>query len=113
VRRRAIFAFVVREGVFMGTTLSEDEPLTRQERRAALSNKARLHGGLLWTIKRTQHELDCSRRQVYYLLAIGKLEAVRIGPRGIRIRSSSVEALAEETFEPKAMPGLRNQSVEA
>jgi hypothetical protein len=85
---------------------TKDEPRAWRERRVAASDKER-PPGLLMTFARAQHELDCSRRQVYYLVERGLLSVVRIGPRGIRIRSDGVAALAQAQFEPRAIPGLR------
>ncbi|MBW1992226.1 MAG: helix-turn-helix domain-containing protein [Deltaproteobacteria bacterium] len=35
--------------------------------------------------------LDCSREHVYQLVAQGKLEAIRLGPRAIRISEASLQ----------------------
>jgi excisionase family DNA binding protein len=100
------------------TTAAKDQPDTRRERRAEASNKDNPHGHaphnpqglpLLMTFARAQRELSCSRRQIYYLIETGGLVAVRIGVRGIRIRSDSVETLARARFEPKAILRLKNQ----
>jgi excisionase family DNA binding protein len=49
--------------------------------------------------------LDCTRRHVYELVALGELEAIKLGPRAIRISELSMQGFVIkkkiETFEKK------------
>jgi len=40
--------------------------------------------------------LDCSRKHVYQLVAEGKLEAIKLGPRAIRISEISLRGFIEK-----------------
>lgn len=42
-------------------------------------------------VTRVAKMLDCRPRLVYEMVQDGKLEAIRLGPRGIRISEESVE----------------------
>lgn len=46
--------------------------------------------GWLQPRKVAQH-LDCTRRYVYELVALGELEAIKLGPRAIRISELSMK----------------------
>ncbi|MFC1855430.1 helix-turn-helix domain-containing protein [Thermodesulfobacteriota bacterium] len=47
-------------------------------------------------IHRVADMLDCSRPMVYKLIYEGKIKAIRLGKRGIRISEPSLEAFLEE-----------------
>jgi excisionase family DNA binding protein len=47
-------------------------------------------------IHRVAKALDCSRPMVYKLIYDGKIKAVRIGKRGIRISEASLNRFLEE-----------------
>lgn len=49
---------------------------------------------LLWTIDETAVGLSVSRRTVWRLISLKKLEVVRLG-RSVRVKRSSVDALVE------------------
>lgn len=45
---------------------------------------------------RVAERLDCTRQHVYDLVAAGQLEAVRLGPRAMRISEISLEGYIEK-----------------
>ncbi|HPB30844.1 MAG TPA: helix-turn-helix domain-containing protein [Candidatus Sumerlaeota bacterium] len=45
----------------------------------------------MYRVHRVAQILDCSRKYIYNLIIFGKLEAVRLGPRQIRIPRSCLE----------------------
>jgi excisionase family DNA binding protein len=47
---------------------------------------------LLWTVEETAVGLSVSRRSVWRLIALNKLEVIRLG-RSVRVKRSSVDAL--------------------
>lgn len=47
--------------------------------------------GKLLRVYRVAELLDCSKRYIYALIESGKLDMVRLGPRGIRITSESLQ----------------------
>lgn len=48
-----------------------------------------------WRITRVARHLDVSRKRVYQMVEEGKLEAVRMGPRGMRVLVPSIEAFLD------------------
>jgi excisionase family DNA binding protein len=48
-----------------------------------------------WRVQRVARYLDVSRKRVYQLVAERRLEAVRLGPRQMRIARDSLEAYLE------------------
>lgn len=47
--------------------------------------------------------LGCCKRHVYNLIRDGKLEAVRIGPRGLRVKESSyVKFVEARSVDPQS-----------
>lgn len=50
----------------------------------------------LLQIWRVAEILDCSKRFVYLLIESGELKSVRLGARGLRVISQSVEKYIEE-----------------
>ena len=48
--------------------------------------------------------LDCSRKNVYNMIRDGKLEAVRLGPRQIRVPRQAVEELLNKAREDSLSP---------
>lgn len=45
-----------------------------------------------WRVARVADYLDVSRKRVYQLVAEGRIDAIRIGPRQMRIERRSLEA---------------------
>ena len=54
----------------------------------------------LYRVARVARILDCTRKQVYLLIQKGRLEAVRLGPRQIRITREAIEQLIREGKDP-------------
>lgn len=53
-------------------------------------------------VKTAAQMLCCTTRHVYNLVRDGKIEAVRVGPRGMRIKKSSMDQfLQENTIDPE------------
>lgn len=52
---------------------------------------SKLSGGHWLRPHRVANFLDCSRQHVYDLVREGELEAIRLGPRDMRISEQSVE----------------------
>lgn len=50
---------------------------------------------MCWRVVRVARHLDVSKKRVYQLVEEGRLEAVRIGPRGMRILVGSLERYLE------------------
>lgn len=48
-----------------------------------------------WRVSRVARHLDVSRKRVYQMVEEGKLEAVRMGPRGLRVLVPSIEAFLD------------------
>lgn len=44
-----------------------------------------------WKVASVAKYLEVSKKRVYHLIQEGKLEAVRLSPRSIRIKKSSIE----------------------
>jgi len=53
-------------------------------------------------IWRVAELLDCSKGFIYGLIKKGHLEAIRLGPRGLRVKKDSLEEyLAKNSLESK------------
>lgn len=50
----------------------------------------------LWRVARVAAHLDVSRKRVYHLIREGRLEAVRLSRRSVRVMRRSVEAFVRE-----------------
>ncbi|MBN1476490.1 excisionase family DNA-binding protein [Candidatus Sumerlaeota bacterium] len=50
----------------------------------------------LWQVSRVAAHLAITKRRVYTLIEEGKLETVRLGPRGVRVLRRSVDAYVLE-----------------
>ena len=50
----------------------------------------------LWKVARVAAHLDVTRKRVYTLIAEGRLEAMRLSRRGLRVTRRSVEAYVQE-----------------
>lgn len=46
----------------------------------------------LWRVWRVAKELDVSKKRIYQMVNEGKLDAVRLGPRSMRITRDSIDA---------------------
>ncbi|MFN3683281.1 MAG: helix-turn-helix transcriptional regulator [Fimbriimonadaceae bacterium] len=57
--------------------------------------------GVLLTIPHAMRVLGVSRSQIYRMFASGVLETVKIGVRGVRIRSADVERIVREGARPR------------
>ena len=58
----------------------------------------------LMQIRTVAAELDCSREQIYLMIRRGQLEAVRLGPRGLRITRDSLDKyLADHRVDPEEL----------
>ena len=55
--------------------------------------------GQLWDVKQAAHVIGCSENTVRNMIRRGDLEAVRVGPRLIRLRAADVES-ALQPIEP-------------
>jgi len=55
--------------------------------------------GELWDVKQAAHVIGCSENTVRNMIRRGDLEAVRVGPRLIRVRAADVES-ALRPIEP-------------
>ena len=47
-------------------------------------------------VQHVAERLDCSKKRVYELIKNGKLEAIRIGPRGIRVAIDELDRFIEQ-----------------
>lgn len=53
-------------------------------------------------VKTAAQMLCCTERHVYNMIQEGRLEAVRVGPRGMRVKKSSVDQyIRDNTVEPE------------
>jgi len=52
--------------------------------------------GTLLTIKQACAALSVSRGQLYRMIWMGAIQPVKIGPRGVRIRSTDLERIVRE-----------------
>lgn len=52
--------------------------------------------GTLLTITQACAVLSVSRGQIYRMIWMGAIQPVKIGPRGVRIRSTEVERIVRE-----------------
>jgi excisionase family DNA binding protein len=52
--------------------------------------------GTLLTMKQACDTLSVSRGQLYRMIWMGAIQPVKIGPRGVRIRSTDVERIVRE-----------------
>lgn len=60
-----------------------------------------------YQIRRVARILDCTRKNVYYLIRSGKLRAMRLGPRKTRVERASLEQYVKEKMrEFEAEKGL-------
>lgn len=59
---------------------------------APASREGRNAPPVCWRVSRVARHLDVSRKRVYQMVREGKLEAVRMGPRGLRVLVPSIEA---------------------
>ena len=50
----------------------------------------------LWSVARVAKYLDVSKKRVYQLIQMGRLESLKLSPRNTRITRESVERLVEE-----------------
>jgi excisionase family DNA binding protein len=50
----------------------------------------------LWRVYRVAKLLDVSKKRVYQMVHEGKLDAVRLGPRSMRITRESIERFVDE-----------------
>ncbi|MBN1867928.1 helix-turn-helix domain-containing protein [Candidatus Sumerlaeota bacterium] len=50
----------------------------------------------LWRVYRVAKLLDVSKKRVYQMVHEGKLDAVRLGPRSMRITHESIERFITE-----------------
>ncbi len=50
----------------------------------------------LWRVTRVATHLDVSKKRVYNLIREGRLEAMRLSPRGTRVLRRSVDALIRD-----------------
>jgi len=50
----------------------------------------------LWRVYRVAKLLDISKKRVYQMVQEGKLDAVRLGPRSMRITRSSIDQFVEK-----------------
>lgn len=48
-----------------------------------------------WRVKTVARYLDVSRKRIYQMIREGKLDAVSVGPRGIRVLVSSIDRFLE------------------
>lgn len=55
-----------------------------------------------WRVWRVARALDVSRRRIYQLVREGRLQAIRLGPRQMRILRTSLEAYIEEQNQRQA-----------
>jgi excisionase family DNA binding protein len=51
----------------------------------------------LCRVKTAARILDCTTKNIYYLIRQGKIDAMRLGPRQTRITKSSIEKLIKES----------------
>jgi excisionase family DNA binding protein len=79
-----------------------EKPRPRKNRREAEQSKGRgiaIMSQELSRVWRIAKELDVSRKRIYQMVQEGKLEAVRLGPRSMRITRASLERFIEERRE--------------
>ena len=50
----------------------------------------------LWRVYRVAKLLDVSKKRIYQMVQEGKIEAVRLGPRSMRITRESIERFITE-----------------
>ena len=51
--------------------------------------------GELWRVYRVAKLLDVSKKRIYQMVQEGKLDAVRLGPRSMRITRESIDHFVE------------------
>ena len=52
-------------------------------------------------IKKVAHLLDCSKEHIYHLIRTGQLDAIRVGPRALRISEKTISRfLVKQKVEP-------------
>ncbi len=52
--------------------------------------------GELWRVYRVAKLLDVSKKRIYQMVQEGKLDAVRLGPRSMRITRESINRFVEQ-----------------
>ena len=50
----------------------------------------------LWRVYRVAKLLDVSKKRIYQMVQEGKLDAVRLGPRSMRITRDSIDRFVEQ-----------------
>ena len=55
----------------------------------------------LLPVARVAEQLGVSRKRVYQLIESGKLESLRLGPRGLRVTRASIDAYVTAMLERK------------
>ena len=53
----------------------------------------------LFPVARVAAALGCSRKRVYQLIEMGRLESLRLGPRGLRVPRRSLEDYVARQME--------------
>ena len=53
----------------------------------------------LLPVSRVAAMLGCSRKRVYQLIELGRLESLRLGPRGLRVPRKSIDAYVAQQME--------------
>lgn len=70
----------------------EQSPEPKRHRPASRIEPARHQPGMAcWRVERVARYLDISKKRVYQLVQEGRLEAIRLGPRQMRILRRSLE----------------------
>ncbi len=49
-------------------------------------------------IRKAAQELCCTERHIYDLIKSGKLKAIRLGPRGLRVLKSTIDAYIKKNM---------------
>jgi excisionase family DNA binding protein len=52
--------------------------------------------GELWRVYRVAKLLDVSKKRIYQMVQEGKIDAVRLGPRSMRITRESIDRFVEQ-----------------
>ena len=55
----------------------------------------------LWTVARTAKHLDVSKKRVYQMIAIGKIDALKLSARNTRVTRDSVDRFLNAQLEHK------------
>ena len=49
-------------------------------------------------VRKAAQELCCTERHIYDLIKSGKLKAIRLGPRGLRVLKDSIDAYIKKNM---------------